>query len=198
MDSHLYTIMTFILKWMSLKRRRRFLLNPLCSLTEDKVRLALSLSLNLCLTESHVGYPQQFSSFSLVSLFRSHLLGTVCVFCSCQHTTQHRAVLSRPALLPACLAHVSPVSRGNSLRLGVGGFMDGKHEERPFVTQFFFLFGRDWGVWEKLYRDNGDACFHNFSLSGTTWHHLLDSIQSFVFVHLVFPAVILYFILQPD
>lgn len=83
----------------------------------------------------------------------------MCVFCSCQHTTQHRAVLSRPALTAcSCLAHVSPVSRGNSLGLGVGGFMDREHEEQPFVTQFCILFPRDWGVWE-LNREYGYAHF---------------------------------------
>lgn len=95
---------------------------------------------------SRVGYPRQFS------LFRSHLLGSVCVFCSCQHTTQHRAVLPRPAM-PACLL----CSRKPCLKreftqapwrwIHVWGAW-----RAAFVTQFC-IFCRHWVVWGN-YRDN--------------------------------------------
>lgn len=137
------------------------------SLLPDRKQGWVSFSLTFSLSawlNSHVWYPRQFSSVSL-SPSSAAICSGPCVFSTAANIL-HNTVLCFPGqhCLPACLAHVSPVSRGNSLRLGVGGFMVGKHEELLFVTRFCILFGRDWDVWDQINRDYGDAWFSWFQL----------------------------------
>lgn len=65
-----------------------------------------------------------------------------CVFTAAANIL-HNSVWCFPGQhrLPVCLAHVSRVSRGNSLRLGVGGFRDGKHVKSSLLwLHFAFCF----------------------------------------------------------
>lgn len=167
-----------------------------------KIRLGKLLSLSLCLTE----LPCRISPAVLSSVSLSPSSTAICsgpyVFSTAANIL-HNTVQCFPGqhCLPACLAHVSPVSRGNTLRLGVGGFLDGKHEEQSFVTQFCILFGRDWGVGDQLNRDYGDACLSWFQL---VWYDMTPS-PLFHPIFILWPppfsscnVISLKFIFKPD
>lgn len=62
----------------------------------EKMRLGLLPSLSL--PDWAAGYPRQFSSVSLSPSSTAICSGPCVFFHSCQHTTQHRAALSRPAM----------------------------------------------------------------------------------------------------